>query len=220
MNTIVADAIQAIEIDLLANIEINTPIYGLIDQVVRLHIDDVFQGQIINISDQQLLTTVTNFSKQYGQLFDRWSYDTFKNNYLRNRFYIKGRLDGIATEVRGLINGYVNVTPGAPLDVPEVKSLLKKHMPGMKDWKANQIAQTEVLQAAHEAGLYAIEKSGLQFDAWFIVDPASCVLCVDLAMRNPMTVAEARAFGLPHIQCNDGYRYTLKADQKVIRQIP
>lgn len=208
-------AFAEVQRNLSINLSPTSPLYGLIDQSVRLALDESFEYQVAHLTGDTITRTAEGFALQFGlgkieRALSRATFEQIKNDYLTNNFYAKGTIRNIGNTMRNLLTNKLPEWRQIGFDVGEMKSLLQKTFTELADWKTHQIVQTELNNAAHHAAFEMIDKTGLEYEAWFLVDPASCDICQDWASRNPYTVAQARSMGLPHIQCNDQWSFTLK----------
>lgn len=70
-------------------------------------------------------------------------------------------------------------------------------------WKTGQIATTEAFVISNEAKMRFYEMNKVtEPEAWFGYS-LQCEVCQGIAKKNPHTLAEAEAIGLPHINCLD-----------------
>jgi len=193
--------------ELSGRIIIGAPMEGLIDQAIRSRFGNEFSNHMAEIVNRAVAQTAYDFARQFGQVLHESTFRRIQAEYIRSRFYEKGALRGIGEAIRDILSSKLT---DAPLDYAEVKKILKDTFAEMADWKAHQIAQTEVMEAANYTAFEMIGTTGLEMEAWFLVDPASCEICQDWAAASPYTVDQAREMGLPHIQCNDQWTFALK----------
>jgi len=151
---------------------------------------------------------------QLGMRISEELFQGLMDDYFKYRAYEMGKLENVGVTLRELLDGKAKQLYEQKLSVIDIKGRLKKAFPEMADWKAKQIAKTEVSNAAHYAGNQMIQKSGLRFDAWFLIDPASCDMCQEWATHNPYTLQQAESMSLPHTNCDDQWVFTVKETQK------
>ena len=215
MAAVIRRAFADVQRQLMTGLSADTPMYGLIDQAVRLALDESFEYQIAKMKGDTVISTANLFSDMFGlgkieKALRQSVFEQIKNEYLTKEFYAKGKIRGISNTMRNILQNKIPQWREIGFDVGQMKSLLKSEFTKMADWKVHQIAQTELSNAAHHTAFEMIEQTGLEFEAWFFVDPASCEICQGIAANNPYTVQEAKAMGLPHIQCNDQWSFTAK----------
>lgn len=204
-----------LQADFLGKLDINTPIYGLVDQLVRNLFSDRDTALIGDMVGQTLDNTTKMFASRFGlgKLSERLSFQTFeriKNEYLEQNFYARGVLPNVAETFRKELRKRLPKWKDVGYDYNKMKKMLTDKFRDLKKWKTHMIAQTELSNAAHHAAFEMINSTGIEFDAYFLVDPGSCPICIDWASKNPYTVSEAKALGLPHIQCNDQWTFVVK----------
>jgi len=216
MAAVMRRAFADVQRQLMAGLSPDTPMHGLIDQAVRMALDESFEYQIAKMKGDTVMDTANLFSGMFGlgkieQALQRSVFEQIKNEYLTKEFYAKGRIRGIGNTMRSILQNKVPDWREVGFDVGQMKQLLKTEFTKLADWKVHQIAQEELMQAAEHSAFEMIERTGLEYEAWFLVDPASCDICQGIAANNPYTVAEGRSMGRPHIGCNDQWSFTLKA---------
>jgi phage gp29-like protein len=207
MNGYMAGLFAALEADLADRIIIGAPMRGLIDQAVRNRFGSEFNSRMAEITSRAVIQTAYDFARQFGQTLSESTFQRMQAEYIKSRFYDKGTISGIGDTIKEILNGKLE---GAAPDYAEVRKILKDTFAEMKDWKAHQIAQTEVLEAANNTAFEMVTQTGLNFEAYFLVDPDSCDICQEWAAGGPYTMEQARSMGLPHIQCNDQWTFALK----------
>jgi phage gp29-like protein len=201
---------------IVGKIDLNSPMYGLVDQVVRETLSSP-QTETLMASyiEKTTLTVSQSMAAKFGlgrieAALQERVFKQLADDYLVRNFYGKGRIDGMASTMRKILQSKVPEWSDVGYNYSKMKQAINSAFVDLKDWKVHQIAQTELSEAAHYAAFEMIDRTGLEFEAYFLVDPASCPICQDWASRNPYTVVEARALGLPHIQCNDQWSFKLK----------
>lgn len=208
---------SSIETDLLMTVTPGTPIGGLIDQSVRKYINQDFLGRLTEYSGLSVYKAAQDMARQFGATLADTTFETIKNEYLRDRFYAKGVLDGVADKMRQLLSNQIPdwTSPGINFDAGEMKKLIRSTFKDLKDYRVELIARNEIAEAANHAGFKVIENTGLatQLEAHFLVDPQSCEICQEWASRNPYPIEQARTMGLPHIQCNDQWTFYYKSQE-------
>jgi hypothetical protein len=204
-----------VEDEILNGLSPARPIAGLIDQSVRdiLGRGDFKSGLSLKSADAAF-SIAKNIAQKFGATLADQSFHDLANQYMMNRFYQKGTIEGIADTFRDLLRGSIQDWGSEAInyDIGKMKTLLKDTFKDMADWKAKQIAKTEIREAANYASFEVIDKAGLSasMEAYFLTDPQSCDICQEWASRNPYSMQEARALGLPHINCDDQWSFSIR----------
>jgi len=205
----------AIQTRIFQGMDLSLPMQGLIDQAVRAEFagtGDIILGDIMG---QNMDLVTDHFAGLFGlgRLDKQLAFGTFqkiKNDYLISSFYTKGTLNGVADTTQKILSNKIPTWAEVGFDNADMKRTLLNTFTDMKPWRAQMITQTEMSNAAHHAAFKMIESTGIEFEAYFHVDPASCVICTDIASQNPHTVDAAKGLWPPHIQCNDQFEFVQK----------
>jgi len=209
------DVMAAIEKDVLLKLQSGGSVYGLIDQAIRLHMEQEFKGKLSLMSAEAVFEIGKDFAQRYAQPLSEQALHAIKDKYIQERFYTKGTIDGIANTFKRQLS---NVIPNwadknINFDVNQMKAELQKTFTNMKRWKAHQIAQTEVVEAANHAVFQTMDATGLsaKVEAWFNTDAMSCPICQDWGANSPYDYNTAKSMGSPHIACDCAqWTFTLK----------
>lgn len=207
-----------IQTRIFQGMDLSLPMQGLIDQAVRAEFQgtgDIILGDIIG---QNMDLVTDHFAGLFGlgRLDKQLAFGTFqkiKNDYLISNFYTKGTLNGVADTTQKILSNKIPTWAEVGFDNADMKRTLLKTFKDMKPWRAQMITQTEMSNAAHHAAFKMIESTGIEFEAYFHVDPASCIICTDIAAQNPHTVDAAKGLWPPHIQCNDQFEFVQKGKE-------
>jgi hypothetical protein len=123
--------------------------------------------------------------------------------------WIRERADWAAQKIcdtynRDLVNAILRIieeTPTANRWV--IAHRLQEWEARRQEWKSSQIAITEAFVVSNEAKMRFYEMNKVtEPEAWFGYS-LQCEVCQEIARRNPYTLAEAEAIGLPHPNCLD-----------------
>lgn len=189
----------------------NPPLLTVIEEMVNSLFAGEFKTAFNGVTLESITLGAQSMADQIGMRISEEVFQGIMDDYLKYRTYEMGKLEDVASTLRDLLDGKAKALYDQKLSVVDIKGQLKKAFPEMADWKAGQIAKTEVSRAANYAGIQMVKKSGLDMDAWFMTDPASCDICQDWAVSNPYTIRQAEGMGLPHPNCDcPGWVFTLK----------
>lgn len=187
----------------------------VIDDFIMSDLKPNLQAPLSFANKEAIRTAARQMAAQLGSAFNASEYESMVTAYLRvhafemTAFVPRATiLDGIAVDTRARFAAKVSEAIQSGGDLNEIVTWLKGELPQLADWKATQIAITESRAAANWAVLESGIRSGLDLEAYWIVDPESCVLCQEWASRNPHTLREAQARPLIHPNCNDFYLLT------------
>lgn len=123
--------------------------------------------------------------------------------------WVRDRSDWAAGKVCDTYNGdLINEILRIIADVPTanrwvIASRLQAWESSRQAWKGDQIAVTEAFEISNEAKLqFWTMNKVTEPEAWFGYS-LICEICQKIAAKNPHTLAQAQAIGLPHVGCLD-----------------
>lgn len=182
----------------------------VIDDFIMSDLKPNLQAPLSFANKEAIRTAARQMASQLGSAFNAGEYESMVTAYLRvhafemTAFVPRATiLDGIAVDTRARFAAKVSEAIQSGGDLNEIVTWLKGELPQLADWKATQIAITESRTAANWAVLESGIRSGLDLEAYFIVDPESCVVCQTWASMNPYNLRVAQSKGTPHPNCND-----------------
>jgi len=202
--------IESLQDGYLGIIESNQPLGVALEEFLRTKYNPKIASLLDKTQWDSIVAGAQSMADQLKLTVNRETFIGLMNNYVERRIYDMGTIEDMGNTLRDLLQGRVQELFDQKLDIPQVVSEIKKQFPELADWKAKQIAKTEISKAADWAGTQMVKESGLPVEAWFLVDPASCDECQEWASRNPYTMQQAEVMGLPHPNCDDQWAFTVK----------
>lgn len=189
----------------------------VIDDFIVSDLKPNLQAPLSAANRNAIRAAARQMASQLGSAFNAGEYESMVTAYLRvhafemTAFVPRATiLEGIAVDTRARFAAKVSEAIQSGGDLDEIVTWLKGELPQLADWKATQIAITESRTAANWAVLESGIRSGLDLEAYFIVDPESCVVCQTWASMNPYNMRVAQGKGLPHPNCGDYWMLTPK----------
>jgi len=204
--------IASLEDDYLVVIESGKPLGTALEEMML----NKYNSQIGNILDEAQREAIAlgaqSMADQLKVTVNKQVFTDLMDDYFKRRTYELGTIEDMGDALKKLFEDKARMLFDQEISAIDVAKQIKKEFPAMADWKANQIAKTEISRAADFAGTAMVKESGLPVEAHFLVDPASCDICQEVASHNPYTLADAEIMGLPHPNCDDLWTFTLKEE--------
>lgn len=188
----------------------NPPLKAAIDEMVRSHFDKLMRYEFNGATSEAVIAGVQSIADQFKLKVNRGQYLKWVDDYLKHRVYEKGKFENIGKTLSELLHNKARDLYDQKLTLPDIKKGLQAKFKDMADWKAGQIARTEIRSAANHGGIQMMKQSGMKVKAWFITDPAACPICQDQGAMNPYTLGEAENLGLPHPNCACMWAFTVE----------
>lgn len=207
---LIQEILMGMEEEYLALLAGDQPLRMAVEELVRNKFLPQMEGAIDKLTRESIIHGAQSMA---DQLRIRISSDRFTeliNDYFVKRAYERGTIPEMTNTIRDLLTNKAQALFDRKLSVLDIQRQLRKAFPEMAEWKAKQIAVTEVSKAGHYAGIEMIKQSGLAVDAWFVTNPDACDMCQEIAVRNPYTLMEADYIGLLHPNCRCMWSYTVK----------
>lgn len=206
---IIEKLLMEMEPEYIALIQENRPLGVALEALVREKFGSQLEGYIPKAVEESIVLGAQSMADQLRVSVNKGVFSDLMDKYLSRRAYEKGTIPDIARNLRTLLADKAQNLLDAKITPTDVAAQIKQEFPALADWKAKQIAKTEIATAADYAGTQMVKRSGLPVDAWFYVDPASCDVCQEWASKNPYALADAERMGLPHPHCDDQWVFTI-----------
>jgi phage gp29-like protein len=187
---------------------------SLLADWLRDNYETPLRGHVTKATKDAMKFAAYDMAERLEYKLSRPVFDAMTRQFLTDHFYEFGNVERITqmrqTMTRDLLKAMDRFTePDKTVD--DLIDAMTDHWKGfVAPMKTKQIVLSEVNGAASWGANNLVKQTGMEFDAWFWVDPASCKLCQEWAMDNPYSVVEAGQMGLRHPSCNDQWVYTLK----------
>jgi phage gp29-like protein len=187
---------------------------SLLSDWLRDHYEVPLRGYVTKATKEAMKFAAYDMAEQIQYKITRSVFDAMTRQFMTEHFYQFGNVERITQMRQTMVNDLLKAMdrfaePDKTVD--DLIEVMVDHWQGfVTPMKTKQIVLTEVNGAASWGANNLIKQTGMDFDAWFWVDPASCKLCQEWAMNNPYSVVEAGQMGLRHPSCNDQWVYTLK----------
>jgi phage gp29-like protein len=162
-------------------------------------------------TERTIRMAARELAQQLGSKFNDQVFRDISREYLRVHAYDRGVVTDMAKTLRETLSGQIDNVIDQGGELGEMMASLRSQFDTMADYKIKQIAVTETRAAANFAVLEMGKRSGMDLEAYFITDPASCPICQEWASRNPYPLQMAQDMNLPHVNCGDFWCMTRKA---------
>ena len=207
---LIQDILMGMEEEYLALLAGDRPLRMAVEELVRNKFLPQMEGAIDKLTRESIIHGAQSMADQLRINISGGRFTELIDNYFRKRAYERGTIPEMTNTLRDLLTNKAQALFDRKLDVFDIQKQLRKAFPEMVEWKAKQIAVTEVSKAGHYAGIEMIKQSGLAVDAWFVTNPDACDVCQEIAVKNPYTLTEADYIGLLHPNCRCMWLYTVK----------
>ena len=205
--------------DLANLLETDAALLAATEQLIRRTLPFDLSPDLAIMNEQAIVFAVESMASQLALTITPDRFKAYELKYLDTHAF---RPTGIISEVADEIT--VEVTKSltsrsrsavkkfgaGELTLAEATTEITRQFDDMAQWKARQIAISEVNNAANWAAIQVVRDTGQDWLAWFMVDPLSCQTCLEQSARNPYKLHEAELLGLPHPNCNDFWSFTLR----------
>jgi phage gp29-like protein len=192
-----------------ALLETNRPLQSLVDEMIVKNFENRLRGPLQNANLEALRIAMTSLAAKFKIPISEDSFRTVAAQYLKEHAYDKGIIEGIGGQLKNLLSKHLDDAYSLDIGYGEIVEKIMGQFDYMAKWKAEQIAYTEIQQAANYAGFRTAEAVGEEMQAWFINSAKPCPVCQDIAMRNPYKPVDAEAIGLPHPNCECQWSFTI-----------
>lgn len=213
----ILDLFASMEPELRNILESNAPVRAVVDQLVTKRMATDLNRRIPVVNKQAIEFGATVFAAQLSKEVNIDIFDRYVNEYLDihafqttnnklspvTRSMLRDASNRVTAKSRDIVKKYKD----GEIGIDEAVLRITAEFKGVSAYKANQIAVSEVNNAASFASFQIIKDTGMKFDAYFLVDPISCDICLEQAARNPYRVEQAEVLGLPHPNCNDFWAF-------------
>lgn len=194
-------------------IESNRPLRTALEELIRRDYTPKMSDVIDKAQRDSIILGAQSMADQLNLTVNKNVFNKLMDDYFEKRVYELGKIGDMGDTLRDLLGNKAQELFDLKLTPTDISARIKEEFPDMAQWKADMIAETEISRAADFAGTQMVKESGLNVEAWFLVDPESCDVCQELASGNPYTLGEAEEMGLPHPNCQDSWSFTLKGEE-------
>jgi len=194
-------------------IESNAPLRTALEELIRRDYQPKMSDVLSKGQRDAIILGTQSMADQLNLTVNKNVFNRLMDDYFSKRTYELGTIEDMGSTLRKLLEGKTQELFDLKLTPADISARIREEFPDMAEWKADQIAETEISRAADFAGTEMVKESGLDVDAWFLIDPESCDICQELASGNPYTLLDAESMGLPHPSCRDQWSFTLKGEE-------
>lgn len=207
--------------DLANLLETDAALLTATEQLIRRHLPFQLSPDLSIMNDQAIIFAVESMAAQLALTITPDRFNAYQLKYLDlHAFRATGTISDVADEItfnvtKSLTSRSRNAVKKfgqGKITLAEATTEITRQFDDMAEWKARQIAISEVNNAANWAAIQVVRDTGQDWLAWFMVDPLSCSECLEQAARNPYKLHEAELLGLPHPNCNDFWSFTLRGE--------
>jgi len=207
--------------DLANLLETDAALLAATEQLIRRNFPFPLSPDLSAVNEAALTFAVESMASQLSLSITPDRFSAYITKYLQVHSFrapgtISDVVDDISTNVTKSLTARsrraVKAFGEGKITLAEATQEITRQFDDMAEWKARQIAVSEVNNAAAWASIQVVRDTGQDWLAWFMVDPLSCQTCLEQAARNPYKLHEAELLGLPHPNCNDFWSFTLKGE--------
>lgn len=207
---LVIDGMEKRYLDIIRN---NESLKTALVELIRKEYNPRMLDLVDKMNKDAIILGAQSMADQLNLIINKTVFARLTDDYFEKRVYELGKIENMGNTLRDLLENKAQELFDLKLMPADISARIKDEFPDLADWKADQIAETEISRAADFAGTQMVKESGLDVEAWFLVDPESCDVCQELASGNPYTLEEAELMGLPHPNCRDQWSFTLKGEE-------
>gem|GEM_PF-1653238 len=205
--------IEGMEKEYLDIIRSNKPLRTALEEMIKRDYNPTMLDLVDEMNKDAIILGAQSMADQLNLTVNKSAFNKLMDNYFEKRVYELGKIEDMGDTLRELLEGKAQELFDLKLTPADISAQIKEKFPDLAQWKANQIAETEISRAADFAGTQMVKDSGLDVDAWFLGDPASCDICQEISSQNPYTLQQAESMGLAHPNCRCQWAFTLKGKE-------
>lgn len=207
--------------DLANLLETDAALLAATEQLIRRNLPFPLSPDLAIMNDEAIIFAVESMASQLALTITPDKFNAYQLKYLDlHAFKSTGTISEVADEITFNVTKSLTSRARSPvkklasgeMTLAEATTELTRQFDDMAEWKARQIAISEVNNAANWASIQVVRDTGQDWLGWFMVDPLSCSECLEQAARNPYKLHEAELLGLPHPNCNDFWSFTLRGE--------
>lgn len=179
---------------------------AILDDYLRDNYENVLRGYITKADTEAFRFAIYDMAGQLAMTISKAKFETLYTQFLSDHFYEFGKIEritGMKNTMRDTLLKEIKDAGGIEANLDDVVKAMTEKFPDIAANKIKQISWHEPRVAANKAVIKIGKQMPVPMEAWFGVDPASCPICQEWAMRNPYTLQEADNMGMPHVGCND-----------------
>lgn len=206
--------------DLPNLLETDAALLAAAQMLVRKHLPFDLDPDLASMNEEAIRFAIQSMASQLSLTITEDRFTRYVDKYLDQHAFrsktISEITEGISEDVTSRLAARsreaVKAFGEGKLTLSEATTEITRQFDDLAEWKARQIAVSEVNNAANWASIQIVRDTGQDWQAWFMVDPISCQTCLEQAARNPYKLHEAEILGLPHPNCNDFWAFTFKGE--------
>lgn len=195
-------------------LEDTPPMAAAIEDLIRTRFKDQLQQPLTNANLMTIREAAESLIDKLKTPLSEPHLKKIASDYLKRHAYDKGVIEDAGEYIKRLLSANLDNIYGKKLGYGETVKQLMAHFDGMAEWKAKQIAYTEIQRAANYAGIEVIKDIDPKADAWFILSPKACPICEDIALGNPYSIKAAESILLPHPNCECQWSFSLSQQKE------